>query len=53
MEPWITFRCMFINRSSDVAVDHTDGGSGSGDAEKDWEMKNCCCFAWRRHRRQP
>jgi hypothetical protein len=52
--PWVTFRCIFMNRSSDVTVDHTDSGNGGAEEEeeKDWEVKNCCCFAWRRRRRR-
>jgi hypothetical protein len=47
--PLVTMKCVFINRSPDVVIDHTDGGSCEG--EKEFETKSCCCFQWRRRRR--
>jgi hypothetical protein len=46
--PIVTMKCIFVNRSPDVVIDHTDGG-GEGE---NFETKSCCCFQWRRRQNE-
>jgi hypothetical protein len=50
--PWVTLKCIFINRSPNVTVDHTDGAGGDEKEEENFETKSCCCFQWLRRRPQ-
>jgi hypothetical protein len=43
--PWVTFKCVFINRSTNVDIDGTDGADESDD-----RIKQCCCIRWRRRK---
>jgi hypothetical protein len=45
--PWVTLKCIFINRSPNVTIDHTDG-DGGGEKEENFKTKSCCCFQRRR-----
>jgi hypothetical protein len=46
--PWITFKCVFVNRSTNVDVG-TDGTDGAG--KSDDKIGRFCCIQWRRHRK--
>ena len=47
--PWITFKCVFINRSTNVDVGGADGTDGAQAVEDDtYEIRQCCCIQWRR-----
>jgi hypothetical protein len=56
--PWITFRCIFINGSTNVDVGGEDGTDGSAECAKEeeeddtYETTQCCCIQWRRRRRR-
>ena len=53
--PWVTFKCVFVNSSSNVAVvtDRVDGENNEGgDDEYEYKIRRFCCIQWMSKKRR-